>query len=414
MKTSAGTVDFERLVESGGEPSNNRSPDAGIRNVIIYVLESVGAKYVLDEKSSAISVPELMRYRHSAVSFRNIYAHVPASNNSLASIMTSAYPLISYKELTQEKPNVALESISSVLHARGYRTGFFSSGDARFQRGLEFLSHQAVDTLISYKDINCKRDRFSNSNDEWPFQDSYDDRCMLEAFMKWDGVSTAGPFFAMLWPVQTHHPYSVVGEQQNFGVKSEEFNRYLNALHQTDATFGELMRWLKARGRTDDTLVVVIGDHGEAFGQHNQWIHAYNIYDENVRVPLMLINPRLYHGTDESTVGGLVDIAPTIMEILGLASPGSWQGRSLFAPRRSGRAYFFSPYAQFLFGIRDGNLKLILNATNDTRQVYDIGNDPEESHNLAADMPDFVRSGEERMAAWVQYQVGFYDGLLKH
>jgi phosphoglycerol transferase MdoB-like AlkP superfamily enzyme len=410
MDTEVGTEDFEPATATAPAIP---APTAGLRNVIVYVLESVAAEYVLSERADPTAIPEITRYRAQAVSFSNIYAHVPASNNSLVSILTSAYPLMSYESLTQVDPAAPLVSIASILRTRGYRTGYFSSADTRFQRRREFLAHHGFETLVGFDDMNCARERFYNSNPQWPFLDTYDDRCMLEVFLHWDGLGAASPFFAMLWPAQTHHPYFVAGSQRNWGVDVEDFNRYLNALHQTDDVFGALMRELEARGLADSTLVVVIGDHGEAFGQHDQWIHASAIYEENVRVPLLLVNRRVFEARTDETVGGLVDVAPTITGLLGVPTPGLWQGRSLFDANRSRRTYFFSPYSDILFGLREGNLKLLVNASANVNEVYDLTADPHETQNLAGLLPDFVRTGEERLAAWVQYQAAFYERLLQ-
>jgi lipoteichoic acid synthase len=412
MPTATGTTDFEMHARVEPQRAAAAATASPIRHVIVFVLESVAAQYIVGEHVVAAAVPELTRYRRQAVTFPNTYAHAPASNTSLVSILTSAYPLISYKSLTQVDPAVPLESLGTVLRERGYRTGFFSSGDTRFQRGLEFVAHHGFDTRASYKELRCDAAAFHYSNNEWPHQDSLPDACMLDAFTSWAGDRGTAPFLAVLWPVQTHHPYRVAGEQVNFGVPTEDFNRYLNALHETDRVFGAMMRWLQAGGLADSTLVVVVGDHGEAFGQHGNLIHASDIYDENVRVPLLLINPGLYSGEINEAVAGLVDVAPTIADVLGIPSAASWQGRSVFERDRSGRAYFFSPYSRYLFGLRQANLKMVLDGESDRARVYDLSVDPGETHDIAGDMPEFVRNGEARLAAWVQYQVSRYDRLL--
>ena len=144
VPTAIGTADFEPA-QQGSAPIGQRKDSKGspLRNILLVVLESGGAEYIYNGSAkSAEIVPEITRYRRQAATFTNIYAHVPASIKSLVSILSSVYPMISYKSLTQESPGVRLTSISAVLKQRGYRTGFFSSGDFRFQRGHEFLSHQ--------------------------------------------------------------------------------------------------------------------------------------------------------------------------------------------------------------------------------------------------------------------------------
>jgi phosphoglycerol transferase MdoB-like AlkP superfamily enzyme len=412
MQTSVRPEEFQGSARRKLEVASPGAPLAPVRNVVFYVLESVPAEYVYEKISSFEIVPEITKYRRGAATFTNIYAHVPATNKSLVSILCSVYPWISYKSLTEEHPEIMLESISAELKKKGYRTGFFSAGDFRFQRGDEFLARQQFDLVVGYKNLACAGKEFRNSTREWPFQDSYDDECMMKAFSQWVDQSVSRHFFAVLWPVQTHHPYSLVEDEADFRVGSPEFNRYLNALRHSDRLLGRLLYWLDYRGLLDSTLVVIVGDHGEAFGQHGQWFHASHIYEENVHVPLMLVNRRLFKGEKYETVGGLIDVGPTVMDILGIPLPYSWQGRSLFS-EKSQRTFFFAPFSRYLFGMRDRNLKIILDTTTNKYEIYDVHADPKELKNLVKEIPTVAQQAEPWLAAWVQYQNKFYEKLFE-
>ena len=192
------------------------------------------------------------------------------------------------------------------------------------------------------------------------------------------------------------------------------FNRYLNALSESDAAFGRLIRWLEKTARAADTLVVVLGDHGEAFGQHHNYGHAAQVYEENIHIPLLLIQPGWFHGETNPTVCGVVDLAPTVAEILGLSADPEWQGRSLFSTQRTGRVYFFAAWSDFLMGYREGAVKKVYNATVDRHLVFDLAADPEERHNLAPAMDrEATREITQRVAAWVQHIEATYQPLLE-
>ena len=411
MKTDVGYEDFQVVAERPAVPVSNRT-DSGIRNVLIFVLESVPSEYIEAYGGRYPVTPELNKYRRQSLLFKNIYAHAPATNKSLVSILTSVYPWISYNSLTQEYPNADLSSLSGELKKHEYRTAFFYSADIRFQGADKFLDNRGFDIIQDYRTRPCDRPTIINSTDDWPFLDGSDDECTAKAFLEWLSTDPGQPFFAMLWTMMTHYPYFASRQEIDFGVKDEFFNRYLNALYHSDRILGNILGTLEKIGLAESTLVVVVGDHGEAFGRHSQFTHASKVYEENVHIPLIFINPKLFKGEEHFAVGGLIDLDPTIMDLLNLPSPGNWQGRSLFSDNRSNRVYFFAPWSGFIFGFREDNRKFIFNAHRNTYEIYDLLKDPLETANLSEQFPDAATMIQQRLAAWVQYQNGIINNSI--
>src|SRR5437870_3804978 len=106
-----------------------------------------------------------------------------------------------------------------------------------------------------------------------------------DSLMNWVSEEVSRPFVAVLWTMMMHYPYFFSGRQKNVNVKDPVFNRYLNALEHGDQAIGKVLKVLEERGLAESTLVVVVGDHGEAFGRHKQFTHASKVYEENVHVP---------------------------------------------------------------------------------------------------------------------------------
>ena len=110
--------------------------------------------------------------------------------------------------------------------------------------------------------------------------------------------------------------------------RDDEFNRYLNILRTVDEQLGRLFDGLRARGLDQNTLVVITGDHGEAFGSpHGMRGHGYALWDELIRVPMIFWSPALFpEGGRSDTVGGHVDLHATIADLLGIAPSGAVAG----------------------------------------------------------------------------------------
>src|SRR5438552_96140 len=181
----------------------------------------------------------------------------------------------------------------------------------------------------------------------------------------------------MLWTNNTHYPYSSTQEPPPGMFASDpDQNRYLGAVQSSDSAITSVLDHLTDRGLLNSTLVVVIGDHGEAFGEHGFRVHGNSIYEEETRIPLLLISPRIsMHGLNE-TLGGLIDVAPTILHILGLPPETSWEGRSLFDANRSDQLFLFAPNHEMVAGYRQGHRKFMYQVSRDKAFVYDLISDP--------------------------------------
>lgn len=408
------TVEPSDFMVSAENPSNEKPQrkDTKIQNILVYVLDGVSTVYLDIYNGPHPVTPVLNRYRQQSMLFKNIYAHVPATNKSLVSILSSVYPLISFYSLTKEYPNAKLSSLSSELKKRGYRTAFFNSSDLRFQSGDKFLENRQFDLIQDYRTRRCDVPVFVGSTEKWPYLDGSDDECTADSLIEWISEAPDQPFFAMLWTMMTHHPYFVSGREIDFGVKNKPFNRYLNAIHHGDNALGKVLRVLEEKGLIESTLVLLTSDHGEAFGQHSGQHHHGTIYEEVVHVPLIMINRRLFSGEENPVIGGLIDIAPSVMDLLNLSMPENWQGRSLFSVDRTERVYFFAPWSDHIFGYRENDFKFVFNATKNDYEVYNIQEDPYETKNLINLSNSEIKIIQHRLASWVQYQDKLFKKLI--
>jgi len=385
-----------------GEESSLLPADHAVpRNVVVFVLESVAARYVGLYGAAHGVTPVLDSQRSRAAVFTRAYAHAPATNLTLVALMTGRYPRVSFRPITASNPEIAVPHLSRLMREHGFATGFFSSASLDFQRAEEFLA--AGKGFDRIDDEDARPEAATRAVAKWSDFVGTDDESTVDGLITWAAACGDRPFFGVVWTAQSHFPYYTSDHPNPISDKSADFNRYLNAVAEGDRALGRLMAWLDASGKADDTLVIVIGDHGQAFGQHKTFGHAGHTWEEHLHVPLLLINRRLFSGETHDTICGVSDIAPTITDLLRLPSLPGYHGRSLFRTDRSNTVYFFAAWSDFLVGFREGDLKIVYNMTKDYFRVHDLAADPRETRDLAAEMPDLTDEARLRLAGWMQW-----------
>jgi len=375
-------------------------------NVIFIVLESVAARWT-SLNSPYDTTPHLKAESAHALIFDNAYAHIGRSSNSLAAMLLSVYPKLGFREATEEQTGLTGTSLPALFRTQGYRTAFFTPSDLRWADWNTFLAARGFDELRDASDLPC------TPISSW----GVEDRCMIDAMIDSIEREPARPFFLMGWTTQTHHPYEptpglpVLSLLREHTPDDYNLERYLNVLYETDRHLGRLFETIRSAGLADDTLIVVTGDHGQAFGfPHDSWMQGKTLYQEDVHVPLMLWSPRRFKTPARSkSIASHVDLAPTVAELAGLAAAPEWQGRSVFDAARVPRAYFYVAEDQFTLGIREDNWKYIFNLREGVDELYDLELDPIEQHNLVKDMPDHALDLRRRLAAWTEANRRHYE-----
>ena len=164
---------------------------------------------------------------------------------------------------------------------------------------------------------------------------------------------------------------------------TENDKEYLKALYDgevrhVDEQIGELLEEFD-----ENTVIIVSSDHGEEFWDHGGFEHGHSVYDELIRVPLLVKVPGYGHQRIDSQVR-LLDIAPTILDVLGIDIPGQFMGKSLLEALRDPQdrdSWSESTlYGQPRLANRTGTEKVIFNIEDGTFEAYDLATDPLEQH----------------------------------
>jgi phosphoglycerol transferase MdoB-like AlkP superfamily enzyme len=380
------------------------------RNLIVIVLESTSAQYLSLYGSRFETTPRLVSESQHAVVFDRFYAHIGYTFCSMMPLTYSVYPgppWLFRPEGSRPMP----EGLAALLQKRGYRTGYFSAADPAWS-GMDEMAQKAGFEKVFGPDQLGGRKASS-----WGTEDGI----MIDGLIRWiDAEAPSQPFFAFAWTDQTHDPYtleqgatavSLLGEG-NFPNR-ESMERYLNAIRQADRHLGRLFDALRLRGLADDTLVVITADHGEAFGDvHDVMGHGSGLFDENLRVPLMLWNPRLFSSARRvDKAGGHVDLNPTLAHILGVDPPSDWQGASLFSEDHPGRVYLQADMSGYQFGVTDGRYKFVADVSGGFERLYELRQDPLEQRDLSAQHPELVGEMRARVSAFLGAEESYLNGM---
>jgi arylsulfatase A-like enzyme len=369
------------------------------RNVVLVSLESTAAQYLRLYGAAEDVTPNLDRLAENAVVFDNAYAVYPESIKGLFSILCSTYPAFDTTPAVYER--APCRSLASVLTQAGYRTALFHSGRFAYLGMQSIIQNRGFHTLQDAGDIA--------GNHESSF--GVDEPSAVARMLSWVDALPAGErFFLHYMPIAGHHPYETptrgpfdslpLAQARPFATR-EEIGRYRNALHYGDEALGVLMDGLRARGLDQRTVWIVLGDHGEALGQHEgNYGHTFFLYDENVRVPFLIAAPGVLERPQRSrTTVSLVDTAPTILDVLGMSIPPAYQGQSALNGRPR-MALFFTDYSLALVGLRDGRWKFIHELDSGRSKLFDLSRDPRETIDVSRDEPRRIAAYTRTLLAW--------------
>ncbi len=197
------------------------------------------------------------------------------------------------------------------------------------------------------------------------------------------------PFFAWFHYMDPHHEYFGHEESPHYGHQRRDM--YDEEVFYTDLWIKKLLDDVDQQPWAKNTVIVLSADHGEAFGEHGRFRHAYELYQELVHVPLIVHMPGQTQGRTIDVPRSQIDLVPTFAEILGATPPAGVDGVSLASEWRGGEP---APQRDIITDLPEdefnerrrtfmhGTLKLIAKGNDVHFELYDLATDPKELHDL--------------------------------
>ncbi len=381
-------------------------------NVLVVVLDAARRDHFGFYGYERDTTPHLDRFVEQATVFEEAVSEASFTYASIASLMLGKPPghtgLLGPKPIRGHGPTLAEQARASGYRTFAYSENGFISPAFGFQSGFErFLEGLPPNAGRS------RRGDFEHPESEGHLREALD----------WMSREPSPPFFAYVHLLRPHNPYTPPPEMLGrFGpvldtvsgstdelleidsgkrvLTVEEraalIDRYDENLAFADQLFGQIWSGLQESGLADDTIVVFLSDHGEAFGEHGRWLHNNTVYDEMIRVPLVIRHPWRLEARRVRGVTQLADVHATLLDLMNARSSANGFGRSLLPGllgepadlTRLGRSW--SASGAGWVGIRSSGHKVIGSTAfgQDHLEVYDLDSDPGET---------VSRTGEDRV-----------------
>lgn len=382
------------------EPCAQPAPDSP--NVLLITIDTLRADHLGTYGYSLQTDPNLQKLAEEALVYRDVTTSVPLTLPSHVSLLTGLYPIAHGVRDNGSFWRGNGETLPELFQQQGYETAAWVSSfvlSSRFglARGFDLYDDYVVDTAATDSHYLERKagDTIGRVN-EWL-----------------DRRRSQRPFFAWVHLFDPHGPY----------IPPAPYDRQFDSAYDgevaySDWALGQLVSELRKLGLWEKTIVVVTSDHGEGLGDHGENTHGYFVYQSTLQIPLV-IKPagEARMRRDIGRPVHLVDVAPTVLRLSGLQTPGGFQGRVLTEllgrdpgqtqqiQGRERELYAESLYFQLKFGwapyrvYRRGRWKLIESPGS---ELYDLSQDPGEEKNLAEVNRTLVSALEEQLDRLVE------------
>lgn len=383
----------ERKIPTHDNLKISRKPQQLNRNVVIVILEGIQYQYSsLADKRNNLT-PYLATLAEAGVEFSNARSSLAHTTKALFALLTGRFSSTS-QDIAEAVPVVKpYASIVTILNDKlNYRTAFFQSAMGSFESRPGLVSNLGFNKYWAREDLDDPNSFLGYL--------ACDEFSMLKPITEWIQAEER-PFFLTILCSVTHDPYEVP-EWFDIPAKEPVEERYRQAVRYTDKFLAALDVELARLNLTDKTIFCVVGDHGEAFGEHGQSGHALIAFEEVLRIPFCLRAPFLVEpGIKVAEPVSSVDLAPTLLELLGFETEAvGFDGVNALGSIPADRKVYFSGWMQEgPAGFIRGERKFIYNPTDKTVCVYDISTDPFEQNRLELPGEHAQRIADE-IVAW--------------
>jgi len=361
------------------------------------VIDTLRADHVSALGYELNTTPQLERLAERSATFEQAISHSPWTRTSMASLISGLQPSTSV-QLCSDSSGAncsvvprSVTTLAETLAAGGYDCRGVAANvnvEAAFGFGQGFGEYVSLPP------------------------DTRSTEAVTEQALQWLGeFDSERPFFLYVHYLDPHSPYEPpAGFRREFrtdaydvGPHSAQLqSKYDAEIAAVDASLGRLLAELDGLGLAERTALVTVSDHGEEFNDHGGWNHGYTMYDELLRVPLLMTLPGITDvGPRVQAQVRLIDVMPTVLDYLELDPVAELHGSSLLTSLRTdvweARGALSEMGNCTITSLREPPWKLLHDEESGESRLFDIAADPREQTDLSSERPELVAAMLERM-----------------
>jgi arylsulfatase A-like enzyme len=377
--------------------------------VVIYVVDALRPDRMSLFGASRPTTPAAVALAREAVTYTNAFAVSTWTRPSVATLLTSLLPSRAAALNRWGRLDESVWYLPEALRRQGWTTAAFLGNGNLFDDRLGFDRGTSVFRAIVHAPTG-----------EWhPTA-----REVVDPVLKFIEAQSSPRFFLYIHVVDPHAPYLLEPSYQSlFAEGAEPEGRvpldYDRSARQADDQFQRIADALRAKGFWAASTIVYTADHGEEFQEHGGSAHGFSVYEEQLRIPLVVKYPQGEDGgARRPDPVSLADLTPTVAELAGLPASPEWIGSSLWRRRQPpGRDLYFTEDldANRLYGLRRGPLKLVVRLyPTFSRTLYSLDRDPKEQAGLDLSCGAAAPAHSalvEALAVWRQRDVARFPSL---
>lgn len=376
------------------------------RNVVFIVLESVRASATTPYSPQRETTPYLDELADQSQLFEQAHAVVPHTSKALVAIHCAVPPRIVMEIVESDPGGSPGRCLPTLLADQGYRSLFVQSATEEFEDRRGLVANMGFDDFIPLEEMDPTGHEVANIF-------GVEDDVMLPYSRRWlERHGGDEPLMMTYLTVTPHHDYRAPKTYGRFDFHDDDlFNRYLNTVRYVDHFVENVIDQFRDLGLYDSTMFVVVGDHGEAFGEHRRRYQHDNIpWQQGLHVPLLIHDGSgdIESERVDETVNHL-DLVPIVAEHLGFEDRGGdYPGRRISEIEEDRPTFFSCWYDQQCAGFVKRDMKYIHHYGNLPDEQFDLEADPDEQHNLLRDR-EISDEPIERIFHWIAAVDAAYD-----